>query len=109
MGIRVAVFRGQGVRVDSRCGVVHGWTSPTEVRIRFREGFEMVALDRLLPVVALGSVARRFEEHDLEIELSMREINRDDQLEPELSDEEPAPESSDEESEKAEMVEEIEE
>ena len=88
MGIRVDVFRGQGVRIGkNRYGVVHSFVSPTEVLVRFKEGFETVTLDQLLPVVALTGVAERFEEHEIELELPGRTEtgDRDTELEPDLS------------------------
>lgn len=89
MAICVQIFRGQGVFIEGRgYGTVHRFESPTEVLIKFREGFETIPLNQLLPVSNLPNlvtVAHRYHENDLE--LSPRD--RDDQYEPEVSDEEP--------------------
>ena len=89
MGIRVNAFRGQGVRIEGRgYGVIHGFVSPTEVRVKFREGFEMIRIDELLPVVVLDSVGTRFEEREFEIELADPVGRRDNEIEPDVTDEE---------------------
>lgn len=66
--MRVLVFRGQGVRVGNRFAVVHKFVSPTEVEVRFKEGFEIVCIADLLPVAQIEEVARRYNE-EIEIDL----------------------------------------
>jgi hypothetical protein len=88
MAICVQIFRGQGIFTKDRgYGTVHGFVSPTEIRIRFREGFEVVPIDEVLPVVALESVAQRFEERQIEIELDPI-TRRNNELEPEVFEKE---------------------
>jgi hypothetical protein len=91
MATSVQVFRGQGVLVEGRgYGTVHRFESPTELLIKFREGFETIAVNQLLPASDLESlvtIGHRYQESDLELDLSPR--GREDELEPELSDEEP--------------------
>lgn len=55
--------------------------------VKFRDGFETVQIDQLLSVAALESVARRFNEREIELELGPGR-KRDMELEPELGDEE---------------------
>ena len=65
MSIRVAIFRGQGIRVGNRHGVAHRYASPTEVIVRFKDGFETVATNQLLPVSnlqTLVTVTHRYHE-----------------------------------------------
>ncbi len=99
--IKVNCFRGQGVFIEGRgYGTIHDFVSPTEVRVRFREGFDNVRIDELLPaVLAPDGVAQMVGEADLDVELeevvegakerSTRELeppktySADDQLEPE--------------------------
>ncbi len=88
MAICVPIFRGQGIFTKDRgYGTVHGFVSPTKIRVRFREGFEVVPVDQLLPVVALESVAQRFEERQIEIELDPI-TRRTNELEPEVFEKE---------------------
>lgn len=107
----VNVFRGNGVFVKGEgrgYGTIHNFVTPETVRVRFRSGFDEVAIADLLPVSNLESlvtVAHRYHEDNLELDFSPR--NRDDQLEAELSDEELA-EQKDEEIQEAEFAEEIE-
>jgi len=96
MSIHVAIFRGQGVRVQGRgYGVVHRFVSPTEVLVKLRDGFATVQIADLLPVAALDQVAKRYEEYEIELELSsdVKVSRRDDELEePELTGLEEEPE-----------------
>jgi hypothetical protein len=88
MSIRVAIFRGQGVKIQGRgYGVVHRFVSPEEVLVKLRDGFTTVQVADLFPVAALDQVAKRYEEYDIDLELSARPVGRD-QLEPDVSDEE---------------------
>ena len=89
--MRVCCFRGQGVFKEGRgYGAIHAFVSPTEVLVKFRSGFDTVQIADLLPVAALDQVAKRLEEHEIDLELSVEvKVSRDDELEVDLSDEEP--------------------
>jgi hypothetical protein len=96
MSIYANVFRGQGVRVSNRFGVVHRFTNPGEIVVRFKEGFETVSLDQLLPVAAIQDVGHRFAERDIELELSPME-RHDGELSPDVDDAESSENEIDEE------------
>ena len=81
MSISASVFRGQGVRVGNRFGVIHKFTNPGEIVVRFKEGFETVSLSQLLPVAAILNVGHRFAEPDIELELTPME-QHDGEIEP---------------------------
>jgi hypothetical protein len=86
MSIYANVFRGQGVRVGNRYGVIHKFTSPGEIVIRFKEGFETLSLSQLLPAAAIQDVGHRFAERDIELELTPME-QHDGEIEPDVIDE----------------------
>jgi hypothetical protein len=107
MSVHLDIFRGQGVRVGGKYGVIHSYTTPGKVLVRFKDGFETIAIDQLLPVAAIQDIGHRFAERDLELELPTPMEQRDGEIEPDVSDEDKEGSSENEfEEELAEMVEE---
>jgi hypothetical protein len=107
MSVHLDIFRGQGVRVGNRYGTIHAYAEAGKVRVKFKDGFETLSLDQLLPVAAIQGIAHRFAERDLELELPTPMEQRDGEIEPDVSDEDKERSSENElEEELAEMVEE---
>ena len=96
--ILVNVFRGQGCQVVGRDGYAVVWkiVSPTEVVVKMRSGFETVHVGDLLPVSAIETVAQRFEEREIELELEdpIRHLNN--AIVPDVSYEESGEEAAEE-------------
>lgn len=90
--MKVCCIRGQGVRVGNRFGVVHRYVSPSEVLVKFRDGFETVPVDQLLPAteMKLESLPRKSEEYRLKIELTNPLDSLDNKMVPEVWAEEEA-------------------
>lgn len=85
----VYLTRGNGVFVNGfGYGVLHQFISSTEVKVKFRSGFEVIKISDLLPVVALNEVASRFGEREIEVHLPTLMEAHDGELEPEVSEDE---------------------
>jgi hypothetical protein len=87
MSVYANLFRGQGIRVGNRYGVIHRFASPSEIVVRFKEGFETLSIAQLLPVTAIQDVGHRFAERDIELELTPME-QHDGEIESDVCDEE---------------------
>ena len=102
----VNAFRGQGVKVGERFGVIHRFTEPGKVVVRFKEGFESLSLDQLLPVAVIAGIGSRYAEKDLELEIPTPMEQHDGELQPEISDDDGPTNCDNELDEELEMVEE---
>ena len=110
---RVPVCRGNGVRVGNRYGVIHRLQdfdsetskpiNPPVVLVRFPGGLEVVELYALEPVASVENADERQEERRSNLEIEFANYSRDEQLEPDRSDDELAQESGEESSDAEEI------